>query len=338
MAQLDWFIRANLKPRHLQLLVAMDDYRSLGRVAENVNVTQPAVSKTLGELERGLGVKLFERNSRGIRPTIYGECLVRHARNVLSNLNIARDELRELVSGSKGSTHIGALPAAMPALLPTSLALLKQRSPLTSVMVRESTMETLLPELRQGTLDLLVGTLAPNRAATDLNEKILSEDPVVLVSGVHHPLTDRKRLHWSDLADYPWVLPPVGSLKREPLEAAFERHGVPMPQNRIETASVHMIRIYLQLTDSIAVLAGGVAKHYQALGLISILPLELPKMLRPVGMMWSRHRPLSPSTKLMMQCLEEATRSDLLLKAERRPRPETAPRKTDGRAAIALPG
>ena len=60
MAQLDWFIRANLKPRHLQLLVAMDDYRSLGRVAENVNVTQPAVSKTLGELERGLGVKLFE--------------------------------------------------------------------------------------------------------------------------------------------------------------------------------------------------------------------------------------------------------------------------------------
>ena len=146
MAQLDWFIRANLKPRHLQLLVAMDDYRSLGRVAENVNVTQPAVSKTLGELERGLGVKLFERSPRGIRPTIYGECLVRHARNVLSNLSIARDELRELVSGSKGSTHIGALPAAMPALLPTSLALLKQRSPLTSVMVREATMDTLLPE------------------------------------------------------------------------------------------------------------------------------------------------------------------------------------------------
>ena len=133
----------------------------------------------------------------------------------------------------------------------------------------------------------------------------------------------------------PWVLPPVGSLKREPLEAAFERHGVPMPQNRIETASVHMIRIYLQLTDSIAVLAGGVAKHYQALGLLAILPLELPKMVRPVGMMWSRQRPLSPSTRLMMQCLEEATRSDLLLKAERRPRTAAAPGKA-GEQPIAV--
>jgi DNA-binding transcriptional LysR family regulator len=323
MAQLDWFIRANLKPRHLQLLVAMDDFRSLGRVADNVNVTQPAISKTLGELEKGLGFKLFERTSRGIQPTIYGECLIRHARTVLSNLNVARDELRELVSGSKGSTSIGALPAAMPALLPTSLALLKQRSPFTSVLVRESTMDFLLPELRQGSLDLLVGTLPQNRNTTDLSEKILSEDPVVLVSGTHHPLTQRKRLHWADLKDFPWVLPPLGSLKREPLEAALERHGVPMPQNRIETASVHMIRIYLQLTDSLAVLAGGVAKHYRSLGLLSILPLELPKMLRPVGMMWSRHRPMSPSTRLMMQCLEEATHSDLLLQAERAPAEES---------------
>ena len=93
----------------------------------------------------------------------------------------------------------------------------------------------------------------------------------------------------------------------------------------------------LQLTDSLAVLAGGVAKHYRALGLLSILPLELPKMLRPVGMIWSRQRPLSPSTRLMMSCLEEATHSDLLLQSGPPTESQAAPRGVQSRQPVAEP-
>jgi len=141
-----------------------------------------------------------------------------------------------------------------------------------------------------------------------LGEKILSDDAVTLVSGVDHPLTRRKRLRWSDLQAYPWVLPPVDTLLREPLERAFEHHGLPMPANRIETLSVQIIRAYLQLSEAIAFLAGDVSKHFKQLGLIAVLPLQLPNVLRPVGMTWHRQRPLSPSAKLMMHCLEEAAR------------------------------
>jgi DNA-binding transcriptional LysR family regulator len=98
MAELDHYMRVNLKPKHLQLVVALDDFRNIGQVAANANVTQPAVSKALAELERGLGVRLFERTARGVRPTIYGECLVRHARSVIANLTQTRDELRALIS------------------------------------------------------------------------------------------------------------------------------------------------------------------------------------------------------------------------------------------------
>ena len=307
MIELDRYVRSNLRTKQLQLLVAVDDFRNLSKVAAHAHVSQPAVSKSLGELERGLGLKLFERTARGVAPTVYGECLVRHARSVLSGLDQARDELRGLLSGASGRICVGVLPGAVPALLPQSLALLKGRSPNTNVLLREGTMETLLPELWQEKLDLIVGRL-PARSGQELGEKILSEEPVTLVAGPHHPLAKRRRLHWLDVKEYPWVLPPVGALLREPLERAFEQHALPMPVNTIETLSIHVVSVYLQLTDAIGTMARDVAKYYQGLGQLAVLPLGFPRLLRPLGITWSRQRPLSPSTKLLMQCLEEVAR------------------------------
>lgn len=305
MTQFDATIRASFKPRYLQLLVALDDFRHLGKVAASTNVTQPAISKSLAELERGLGLKLFERTARGVHPTIYGECLIRHARTTLNGLSQARDELQGLISGSSGNIRVGVLATAALALLPRSLALLKARHPGITVLVREGTMETLLTELWLGTLDLIVGRLPDKRIAQGLGEKTLMEEGVTLVAGRHHPLARKKRLLWSDLREFPWVMPPVNTLLREPLERAFERHGIPIPANRIETLSVHVIRAYLHYTDAIAALAIHVSRYYESLGLLSILPLELPKLVRPVGVTWSRQRPLAPGTQVLIQCLEE---------------------------------
>lgn len=305
MAELDSYLRVNLKPRHLHLLVALDDYRNVGKVAASICVTQPAVSKSLAELEKGLGVKLFERTVRGVHPTPFGECLIRHARTVLADLTRARDELKSLKAGASGSLCIGALSTAAVAMVPRALAAFKQRAPGTTVLVRESTMETLLPELWSGNVDLIVGRLPDQRSVHGLEEKVLSEEAVTLVAGTHHPLARRKRLRWPDLMAYPWVLPPVDTMLREPLERAFERHASPMPSNAIETLSLNIIRTYLELTDAIACLADHLAHHYEKLGVLSILALELPKLTRPVGIVWSRQRALSPSAKLMVNCLEQ---------------------------------
>jgi DNA-binding transcriptional LysR family regulator len=310
MVNLEWYIRANLKPRHLHLLVALDDFRNIGKVAASLNVTQPAVSKSLAELEKGLGIRLFERTARGVHPTIYGECLIRHARTVLANLIQARDELSGLMSGASGSVRIGALSTALHAFLPQSLALMKERSPNSRVLVREGAMEALLPDIWSGKLDIIVGRLTGNQPTSGLEERLLSEDTVTLISGVHHPLTAQKRLGWPDLKNFPWVLPPVGTLLRGPLERAFEHHDIPMPVNSVETLSVPLLCSYLQITNAIAFLGKTVSKHYQDIGLLTILPLELPKLLRPIGMFWSQQRSLSPSVKLMIKCLEEAARGN----------------------------
>lgn len=304
MSGLDWYLQINLKARHLRLLVTIDAYRNLSQVAEVTHVTVPAVSKSLAELERGLGLPLFSRTSQGLLPTPYGECLIRHARTMLNVLHQARDELKALSSGTEGKVHVGMLPATASVLLPQALALLKARSPGTNVTVVEGTTASLLPELWQGHLDLVVGRMPPPDALGSFDERELLEEPVTLMTGVHHPLAHRKTVKWADLRDYPWILPPPGSLLRDPLERVLEAHDVPLSNNYIETLSVHVARAQLQVSDFIAVMAGTLAND--AAQPLHVLPLALPRLARPTGVLWNRNRGLSPSAQRLLDCLVEA--------------------------------
>ena len=314
MAQLDWFIRANLRPRHFRILVALDDLRNLGKVARSLHVSQPAVSMALADLEKGLGVKLFERSAKGMLPNAYGECLIRQARVVLASLAQARDEMHALKSGASGKIKIGALPAMTPGLLPQAIAMLKETSPLTRVMVQEGSMESMLPELRHGALDLIVGRLLRRESSDEISEEALYSGQNVVVVGPKHPLVRpsvqpsarRKRPTWPEMVAYPWVLPPAGSLSREPLESVIQESGAAMPVDCLETISIHVITGYLQLTNAIGLLSKAVAWHYVQSGQLAQLPVVLPDPQRPIGVTWSRHKPLSSTAQTFMQCLRES--------------------------------
>jgi DNA-binding transcriptional LysR family regulator len=308
MVKIDGYISHSLKPKALQLLVAVDELRQISKVAAFMNITQSAVSKAIAEIERGLGVELFERTARGVQPTRYGECMIRHARIILGDLRKAHDELRDLRSGRWGTVRVGTLASAALELLPRGLAALKALQPNVTVTVHEGTIEALLPELWIGNLDLIVGRLPEPGLAGAINEKPLAEDGLNLVAGPHHVLARRKRVSWADLKGFAWVLPPENALLRRPLELALERHGITMPVNRIETLSLHVKQAYLAQTDAIAVVSEDVATYYESLGLLAILPLELPKLLRPVGVVWSKQRPLSPGAEELIGCLESTAR------------------------------
>jgi DNA-binding transcriptional LysR family regulator len=304
MTQIDWYMQLNLKARHLRLITALYDHGNLKQVAEISHVTVPAVSKALAELEKGLGLELFSRTAQGLRPTAYGECLVRHARTLMTEIHQARDELKSLSSGAEGKVHIGAFPAATSVLLPQAIALLKQRSPRTNVLVTEGIAQTLLPELWQGRVDIVVGRLPVRNATDGFDEKELLDEPVSLMIRNQHPLARKKRLKWADLQPYPWVLPPTGTILRAPLERTLEQHGVALPNNYVETLSTSLARAYLLVTDAIAVMAGAVA--HDAAQPLKILPLTFPHVMRPRGVLWNKNRGLTPGAELMVQCLEEA--------------------------------
>jgi len=305
MIRFDWHIRGNLKPKHLQLLVFLDDFRSLTKVADYLNVTQPAVSKALADLERGLEVKLFERSGRGIAPTIYGQCMARHARTLLTDLQHAQEELLSLRHGSSGRVAVGVLPSAAPVLIPKAIAKLKRDTPLTTVLLRDGPISTLLPELQIGDLDMIVGNIPRTRLLSGIATEILyDEDPIVLVAGAHHPLTRRRAPQWGDLVDYPWILPPPGASMREPFERALAERGLMVPPNRIESVSLIANKTIMQETLAIGFFSKRIAEHYRELGLVAILPLDLHDLVGPIGAMWLKSTPPLPAARNMLNALK----------------------------------
>src|SRR5690349_14960644 len=135
MTQIDRALRSNLKLKHLQLLVALDEFRHLGRAAEFLSQTQPAVSKALAEIERMLGLDLFVRSTRGTEPTALGTALVRFARSALSDFARTRDEVAAIASGAAGRVSVGAMAVVTPGLLVQAVRMLKQRSTLTTLLI-----------------------------------------------------------------------------------------------------------------------------------------------------------------------------------------------------------
>jgi DNA-binding transcriptional LysR family regulator len=300
---IDRVLRSNLKLKHLQLLVALDQFRHLGRASEFLSLTQPAVSKTLAEVERLFGVALFLRSTRGTEPTAYGQTVVRFARSVLADFDRTRDELAAVASGAAGRVRVGAMVVVTPVLLAQAMARLKAASPLTTVLVEEGDLTRLLPQLRLGELDVFVGRLEPGYAAPDLEMEPLYEEPMCIVCGPRHALARRPAPGWAELAASPWVMPPPWASSRVKLHQLFYKHGLNPPVDVIESASFLVTLTCLRERGALGFWARSVAEHYQAQELIGILPVAAPMELPPVGLITLRGRLRTPAAEQLMACL-----------------------------------
>lgn len=299
----NWYLRANLKLRHLQLLVALDELHNVGRVAAYLNVTQPAVSKTLSGLEEALKAALFTRTPRGMEPTQHGAVLIRHARDILAQLAAARDELVELSEGRITRVAMGVLPATAVALVPRFIALLETESSDVAANIVEGTMGTLLPMLRAGEIDLVVGTLPVRPMGIEFGTELLYEDPLAVVVRAGHPLAQRADTDWPNLAGYPMVLPPMSALTRDAIDRFMGEHGVRVPRRHVESLSTMSNVGVLQFTDSVGFLSLALARHFQQQGLLSVLPLKLSGVQIRVGLIWMVDRRLGAALQLVRRLL-----------------------------------
>ena len=303
MAQIDRVLRSNIKLRHLQLVVALDEFRHVGRTAEFLSVTQPAVSRMLGEVESMLGATLFERSTRGSEPTVAGQSFIRFARSALAGFERTRDEMNALEKGAAGRTRVGSMVVALPTVLAPAVELLKQRAEGATVLVEEGDLTHLLPKLRLGELDLFVGRLEPGYASPDLVTEVLQAEAMVAVCAPGHPLAKRRKVGWPDLVQTPCVLPPPWASLRVKLEQQFHRHGLEPPKDVIETASFLAQVTFVRARGGVAFMARSVARHFEEQGLVQVLKLTVDVDLPPVGMISVRGRPMTAVTAQLAECL-----------------------------------
>ena len=299
-----WFVRARLKTRQLLLLLALEDEGNINRAAQVLNITQPAASKLLKDLEDMLGVSLFDRMPRGMRPTWYGETMIRHARVALASLGQAHDEIQALKAGSFGQVSVGAITAPGLSLLPMAVALLKREQPSLRVSLQIETSDVLMERLAQGKLDMLVARLFERHDKTALRYQALTEEPVCAVTRPGHPLLGRRKLSLRDMADAGWIVPPAGSVLRHRFELMFQEQGLESPTNVVETTALLFMTRMLQQSDMIAVIATDVARYYAQHGLVAQLPIQLACTMDAFGLITRTDRPLSPAAQVMLRALK----------------------------------
>ncbi len=317
----NWFLRARLKTRQLLLLVALDDERNIHRAADLLHMTQPAASKQLKDLEDMLDVALFERHPRGMKPTSYGEAMIRHARMALTSLSQANDDIVALKSGLSGQVEVGVIMSPGMNLVPSAIARVKQNAPMLRIGVHMESSNVLLGRLQQGSLDFMVARIVDGEDRANLQFEELSGEPVCAVVRQGHPLLSNPGLKLADIADAGWILPPQGSILRHRFEMMFRRAGLRPPVNVIDTTSTLVVTSLLQQTDFLHVMPMEVAGYCARFNMLSVLPIDIPCTMDTFGIITKSGQLLSPGAKILMdevrQVASEIYASDIAAAASR---------------------
>jgi DNA-binding transcriptional LysR family regulator len=215
-----------LDPRRLLTFREVARLGSFSRAAEELSLTQPAISQQILSLERQLGIRLIDRGPGGLGLTKAGALLLKHADAVSGRLRLASEQLGALVSEERRHLAIGAFPSAIATIVPEALVRMRAAEPDLEVSVSEGTLEELVEAVGDGTLHLAVlfqDAAAPRREHDDLERRDLFEEPMVAALPPRHRLARRRRIDLPQLADDAWTAPSRdGLVHRTCVAAGFE--------------------------------------------------------------------------------------------------------------------
>jgi len=297
-----------LRFKHLVLIDTLARTRNMHATAQQMNLSQPAVSKMLRDIEEMLGFSLFQRLPRSMPPTELGEFAARYAQIALNDASKFVDQVNRLREGGHGFLKVGAIFAATSVVLPEAIIKIKQRWPLLSIEVVEQTSDHLLEMLEQKKLDLIIGRFTDERYQQLFNFQALGPEPFCLVVNSRHPLCEQAQTQLSSLGDWPWVLYPVGTPIRQRMENAFGKAGIPTPTNTVETFSMQIFLQLLQSGPMIAMLPESMAQQQVQSGLLKVLDTSLQLTPQDYGILTRKHEPLMGPTQEFADILLEGAR------------------------------
>jgi DNA-binding transcriptional LysR family regulator len=275
---------SRLKLRQLSLLQAIDRHRTLGRVAAEMQLSQPAITKALHEVEDIFGSLLFDRTSRGLVPTAAGDAVLHYARRWLAELEATTRVLTSLEAGRSGRLRLGFTQQVPQQLMSAALTHLLDRTPRISVMAREGTTDELVASLVARELDCAIGRSYDGDASGLVQEAIYEQEPCLVVGAKNVKRLSRGPLDWARLAQLDWILPPPNTPMRRTYNAIFVGAGVQPPLPILETTAIRSMEMVLrQEPNAITIFARDVVAEMERAGHWAALPYRLSWNLPPVS-------------------------------------------------------
>jgi DNA-binding transcriptional LysR family regulator len=299
----DGLLRAGLKLNHLRMIVAIEDSGQISAAAEALNISQPAASRMLAEMESILKTPLYERVARGVVLTTFGAALARRARKIMLELREVSREIGELKSGKGGSVFIGAVTAPAMSLVVPAIKEVRTAFPGIEVNIQVETSNVLARELLAARHDFII-----SRIPDDLNPRLFEVQEIgveraCLIVRSGHPLLKNPTTSLSDLPLFDWVFQPPGTLLRRTIEDLFLAHSVPLPENIVNTSSLLLTCAIICQTNAIAPIAIDVAQflatQQSKAADVRVLPIDFEINVRPYSLITAKERALPPSARLL---------------------------------------
>lgn len=296
--------------RDLSYLLEVASAGHIGRAAERIGLTQPALTKCIARLESELGVPLLERGPKGVSLTAYGQHLADHAQRArAANLDIKR-QIDELATGRAGHLRIGTGMILAQHVLPTACTALLRENPDITLEIISGNTDTLFPALRNRQLDAILVSIDPH-AGPGIHQTFLMEDTVTVITRKDHSLQKQRRLHSRMLAGAKWALPASHTLPSEWLMQRCRALGInPLPCP-VRTGTLPTLLHIVAHTDLLAFQSWSAVRHTNDYGQ-QLRPLSLESLTwrRDVGVAIRDHGYISPAVNKLIKALQEAVASE----------------------------
>jgi DNA-binding transcriptional LysR family regulator len=255
--------------RDLRYFETIAELQHVGRATAKLHRTQPALTSSVRRLEQDCGTALFEKAGRGIRLTEAGKVLHKWAQRMRFDVDDAKREIAAIGKGMSGHVRIGIVPTAAQFLLPPVARQLLLEAPEVTLSTTVGLIDSLLPKLRAGEIDMMVGTESTD--SSGLDSRLLTEDPVVVAAAASHELF-RGEPTLKDLTRYRWALQPPGAPTRDWLDHTFDRKRLPRPRVQVESTMLLVLPALIAQTG----LLSFVSRHHLTTGLAKSGLKEVP--------------------------------------------------------------
>jgi DNA-binding transcriptional LysR family regulator len=292
--------------RRLQLFLAAARHGNLTEAAAELELSQPALSKSIKALERSLGVRLFERGRFGVVPTPFGEALVAHGSAIEAELRNAVAEIDALKGASRGHVLVGCGPTEANRLLPRALLALGRAQPDLRVTVLYGLNEALMPWVKNGEVDFALSSIPARASDAELTHEALFTESGAVVARTGHPLTRRRHIGPAELAGQRWILPRRRELERLAFDDLFLGAGLEPPAAAVETTSTVLMKSMVMQSDMLTFIPRELIWWEERAMQLQALKVAGSDWVRTVGLTRRRRGSLSPAARGAVEALRLA--------------------------------
>ena len=300
-------IGRRLKLTDLHIFMTVAETGSMGKAAEQLSLSQPAVSKAIADMEHAIGVRLLDRSPRGVEVTPHGLALLRRGMGAFDELRQGVRDIEFLADRSTGEVRVGCPEVFAAGLLAEVLARFCRQYPRVAIDVyAANNMSREFRLLRDRSVDFLLGAIEKPLVEEDLDIEILYEDRPFIVSGTKNSWAVRRKIELAELIDEPWLLPRE-SILNSILAEAFQAKGLALPKRGVRSYSIYQ-RISLLATDHFVSALPGSVLRFNTDRPLKVLPVDFTTRSFAVAIVMSKNRTVNPVVQTFIDCVREVAR------------------------------